>query len=199
MTDDSSKPLIMRIEGWQGRGRGIVILGWSEMDRGPVPDLNQDHGKLVGDGLRDVTGTLVGGLYAEDYARAIDDYGAGRDAPRLTTASYDLGRAKASEDAAAARELVERLRHESDERGRAVRAMLPPEAQADFDRQMEDIRSGAYEARAQWAALSTLQQSVLQEVAVPGARLRRRGDGPWLDVVADSGGITVFPAGSPVL
>ena len=180
MTTDDVEPVILRIEGWEGQGRGVVIIGWSELDRGPVPALEFQHAELARDGLRDANGSLVGGLYADDYQRGIEDAGKGRAAPVVTTASYDLGRAKASDDAYAARELLDRLHAESERRAAAVREMLPPDAQSDFDQQMADIESGAYDARMAWHSISEAQRLVLRIAAKPCCSfVRRAGAGAY--------------------
>ena len=190
MTADDIEPIIMRVEGWEGQGRGVVIIGWSELDRGPVPALEFQHAELARDGLRDVNGSLVGGLYADDYQRGIEDAQLGRLAPVVTTASYDLGRAKASEDGYAARELLDRLHAESERRAAAVREMLPPEAQADFDRQIEDIRSGGYDARMAWHSISEAQRLVLRIAAKPCCTLIRRAGTSGYDA-SGAGGVVV--------
>ena len=50
-----------------------------------------------GNGLRTAGGSLAGGLDALYYSDGAADYRAGRAPPRITSASYDLGRQKAAE------------------------------------------------------------------------------------------------------
>ena len=87
------------------------------MDDGPVR-LDFDTAMPVGDGMRDENGTLVGGLYAVDYERGMADFKDGRPRPEITTPSYDLGRAKASDDAALTKDVLD---------GLAARPACPPE------------------------------------------------------------------------
>lgn len=61
-----------------------------------------------GNGLRTAGGSLAGGLDALDYSDGAEDYRNGRPPPRITSASYDLGRQKAAEQRTA--DLTERRR-----------------------------------------------------------------------------------------
>ena len=179
-----SSPIILAVEGWRGAGRGVVILDWSEMDRGPVP-AEFVYATPDAQGLRDQNGSLIGGLYAVDFQRGIDDFKAGRSAPDLTTASYDLGRQRASEDAAASAEILAKIEADSAAATARVRAMLTPEQRAEYDAVMEDTRSGRSEARMSWQSISDAQRRVIRTLAIGGRRLRRTAGQKFYDAFGE--------------
>ena len=172
MGETSKVPKILVVEGWRGKGRGVLVSGWSEMADGPV-ETGFVAGIPVGDGLRDGNGSLVGGLYEVDYRRGQADFAAGRSPPAVTTPSYDLGRASASEEAALAREVIAAVEARAEAGHRAVREMLGPEARIEFDAGMADIRSGIAGARMEWGSLSPVQRAVASGVLPGGATLVR--------------------------
>ena len=95
----------------------------------------------IAQGLRDETGALIGGLDVLDYLQAHRDHDAGVDRPRISSASYDLGRARASEIAEKKVDLLAKIEAESEATRQRVRGLLKdhPGILADYDRQMATI------------------------------------------------------------
>lgn len=164
MARDKSEAVVLTVENWRGGGRGVVILNWSEMDDGPI-DTGFAHGAPVGDGFRDEHGSLVGGLYAVDFERGVRDYKDRRPRPEVTTASYDLGRARAAEDAASAQEILDRLNAENSARMAAFREELTDEQRAAFDGEMDRWRSGAPQRQMLWDSISEAQRRLVRLLA----------------------------------
>jgi len=185
----AAKPTVMVFENWRDSGRrGVVILDWSEMRDGPAP-LDFDYGTPVGDGLRDANGTLIGGLYAEDYRCGQEDHKAGRPVPRMTTPSYDLGRQDAAERQATTNRLLAEIEERSRSGIEAVRAMLEPGQRATFDAQMAEVHSGRADARMAWQSLSEAQRALLGAACLPDASLAAGKGHDWHVTVA-GGGVT---------
>lgn len=92
----------------------------------------------VKNGLRTPTGEMVGGLNVLDYAQGRRDFADGTAPPLVTSASYDLGRRRASEEAEAKADLMARLATEAAERDRRVRELLydRPDLLAEYERAM---------------------------------------------------------------
>jgi len=86
-----------------------------------VGDWTEDD---VRNGLREPSGELVGGLDIFAYVQGRDDFVAGRAPPPITSASYDLGRLRAAEDAAEKAALRQWMEQENAERDLRVRALL---------------------------------------------------------------------------
>lgn len=92
-------------------------------------------------GLRDEHGALIGGLIVEDYNAGFQDFHDGKSIPDFTTPSYDLGRQRAAEEQER-RNSVKRWMDEQDAKAdAAMRELLPPEAYAEYRKQIEAIRS----------------------------------------------------------
>lgn len=94
-------------------------------------------------GLREEGGALIGGLVVVDYVQGIDDFKNGEAPPQLTSASYDLGRSRAREDAAFTQQVLSDLNVEQERRHQAVREMIKdrPEVLAVYDAKIAAIRS----------------------------------------------------------
>lgn len=97
----------------------------------------------IAQGLRHEDGGLVGGLVVEDCVAAQKDYEGGRPPPRMTSASYDIWRARLTRLADEEREFRGRLRADelaSRERVRAILIELGRlDMLADFDAKMMEI------------------------------------------------------------
>lgn len=100
----------------------------------------------IAQGLRDENGALVGGLDVAECVKAQDDFEAGRAPPRITSASYDVWRARLAREAYEEAEFRAKLRAESLARRERVRETLiafgRPDALAEFDAQMALIDAG---------------------------------------------------------
>lgn len=105
----------------------MAIGDWSEED--------------VKNGLRTPRGELVGGLNVLDYTKGRDDFSAGIAPPEVTSASYDLGRRRAAEDAEEKADLLARLERDAAESNRRVRELLKdrPDVLAAYDKSMAAI------------------------------------------------------------
>lgn len=102
----------------------MAVGDWSEED--------------VKNGLRTPTGAMVGGLHVLDYVEGRRDFKAGNPPPAVTSASYDLGRRRASEEAEAKADLLARLAKEDAERDQRMREILKdrPDLLAEYERAM---------------------------------------------------------------
>src|SRR5688572_15643068 len=102
----------------------MAIGDWSEED--------------VKNGLRTPTGQLVGGLDVLDYVQGREDFAAGNPRPPVTSASYDLGRRRASEEAEAKADLLARIAREAEEHDRHIRELLHdrPDLLAEYEQAM---------------------------------------------------------------
>lgn len=75
----------------------------------------------IAQGLREPSGALTFALVVEEYAQGIRDYEAGAPPPRLSTPSYDLGRARAAREADTKRSVMDRI--SADRRAAAERTI----------------------------------------------------------------------------
>ncbi len=89
--------------------------------------------------LRDETGALIGGLVVEDYTQGMADFEAGAEWPDGTSASYDLGRQRAAEQAAEKRQVTDWLAKREAEGRERMKAVLTPEQFADYESKMAEI------------------------------------------------------------
>ena len=102
---------------------------------------SEQRQREIAQGLRDESGSLIGGLYVLEYAQGHEDWSAGTPPPPVTTTSYDLGRARAARQA----ELAADVRREIDERSAAsrvaVRELLAhrPDLLAEYDAKMAEL------------------------------------------------------------
>jgi hypothetical protein len=105
-----------------------MIGDWTEQD--------------VRNGLRTATGELVGGLNVVDYAQGRRDFATGAAPPQTTSASYDLGRRRASEEAEAKTDMLAQLAREEEARDARVRELLKgrPDLLAEYERAMRKFR-----------------------------------------------------------
>lgn len=103
----------------------MAIGDWSEED--------------VKNGLRTPTGQMIGGLDILDYAQGRRDFQAGAQPPHVTSASYDLGRRRALEEAEAKAGLMDRLAKEDEEGHQRVRELLRdrPDLLAEYEQAMK--------------------------------------------------------------
>lgn len=112
-----------------GTGSVMAIGDWSEED--------------VKNGLRSPTGGLVGGLVVLDYIAGRADFAAGTPPPTVTSASYDLGRRRAAEDAEERADFIAKLQQRNREANERVRAALKDrhELLEEYDRNMAAIHA----------------------------------------------------------
>jgi hypothetical protein len=90
--------------------------------------------------LRDENGGLVGGLEVSEYNAGFTDFEERRPPPKLTTASYDLGRQRSAEKAENKHNFVTWLTREEERRNEALKALLPPKPYAALMQQISTIR-----------------------------------------------------------
>jgi hypothetical protein len=104
-----------------------VIGDWSEED--------------VKNGLRTPTGQMVGGLDIIDYVRGREDFASGAAPPAVTSASYDLGRRRASEAADAKADFLAQLARERAVTHQRVRELLSdrPDLLAEYEARIAAI------------------------------------------------------------
>ena len=98
----------------------------------------------IAQGLRSPTGALIGGLVVEDYVKGMDDFKGGSPLPKMTSASYDLGRMRACEAAEQTDDILQKLEKQQAELHEKVRQMLinsRPDLLADYDKRMAEIRA----------------------------------------------------------
>lgn len=114
-------------------------MGGARSDGGAVMAIGDWTEEDVKNGLRTATGQMVGGLDVLDYAQGRRDFAEGTPPPPVTSASYDLGRRRASEEAEAKADLMARLARESAETDRRVRALLHdrPDLLAEYEQRMK--------------------------------------------------------------
>ncbi len=96
-------------------------------------------------GLRHESGALAFPLNVEEYCQGFEDYNDGAAPPRMTTSSYDLGRAlgaRRAEERVETEALMARLEAEQERRHQAVRDMLKdkPDLLAGYDAKIAEIR-----------------------------------------------------------
>lgn len=115
-------------------------------------------------GLREPSGSLIGGLDVLDYVKGHQDFEAGVPSPSgITSVSYDLGRKRAGEKA----ELRADVLREVNEKIAADRARLRevikhrPDLLAEYDARTSEIDSGIYGARSTWRAISSAQKRIM--------------------------------------
>lgn len=81
-------------------------------------------------GLRDATGTLIGGLVVFDYLDGMRDYNTGAAPPDMTSPSYDLGRQRAAEKAEEKADILRKIKEDDRRRMERMKEILSPE---DYD------------------------------------------------------------------
>lgn len=99
----------------------------------------------IAQGLRHEGGALAFPLNCEEYGQGFVGYQDGVDPPRVTTTSYDLGRAlgaRRAADEAETAKVMAALDAEQERRHQAVRAMLAdkPDVLAEYDARIAEIR-----------------------------------------------------------
>lgn len=100
----------------------------------------------IAQGLREKGGALTFPLDIVDYAQGHEDYRTGQPPPaRLTSPSYDLGRARAARKAEEAAEFNDWLAAEDARRDKAVRDLLKdrPDLLAEYEAAMAAISAKA--------------------------------------------------------
>ena len=97
--------------------------------------MDEQRRREVEQGLREPSGTLIGGLDVGAYVAGMDDFDAGRPPPLKTTTSYDLGRARALREFEQVADVRRKIEEEMAENRRKTRALLAdcPEGLAAFD------------------------------------------------------------------
>lgn len=97
----------------------------------------------VAQGLRHEDGGLVGGLDILDCIQASEDFRAGRAPPRITSASYDVWRARLAREASERHEVRARFLAEQMEQRERMRRILAeanrPDLVAEYDAKMAEI------------------------------------------------------------
>lgn len=96
----------------------------------------------IAQGLRDEGGALIGGLVALDYLQGMQDFENGTRPPKLSSASYDLGRTRAREAKEARQDVMEWIEREDRRRDAAFREVMKdrPDLLAEYDAKMAEIR-----------------------------------------------------------
>jgi hypothetical protein len=109
----------------------MAIGEWSEDD--------------VKNGLRTPTGQMVGGLDVLDYVKGREDFENAVAPPDVTSASYDLGRFRASQNAEEKANLLAHLDREAAERHQRMRHLLKdrPDLLAEYERHISLGRGNA--------------------------------------------------------
>lgn len=95
----------------------------------------------IAQGLREPSGELIGGLYVEDYVQGIRDFETGATPPRFTSTSYDLGRARARDDADRRDDMLAKLRAAELRRRDVIRGLIAhkPDVLAEFNAKMAEL------------------------------------------------------------
>lgn len=95
----------------------------------------------IAQGLREPGGALTFPLQIEDYNQGHADFKAGTPPPRVSSASYDLGRARARQKVEDEAGVMDEIAAESKRRHEAVRELLKdrPDVLADYDARMAEI------------------------------------------------------------
>jgi hypothetical protein len=93
-------------------------------------------------GLRHESGALAFPLNVEEYSQGFIDYRDGAEPPRMTTTSYDLGRAYGARKAEADADFKAWMKAEDERREAAMRAALKdrPDLLADYLAKIAEIR-----------------------------------------------------------
>lgn len=99
----------------------------------------------IAQGLREPGGALFGGLNVLDYVQGIEDFKAANPPPRMSSASYDLGRRRAREDAELEADVMTAIETQQERSHQAVREILRdrPDLLADYDAKVAEIRRRA--------------------------------------------------------
>ena len=94
-------------------------------------------------GLREPSGTLIGGLHVMDYLQGWNDFEEGNPPPKMSSTSYDLGRARAREKIEAEAEVREWIEADEQRRANAMREILKdrPDILADYEAKIATIRA----------------------------------------------------------
>lgn len=97
----------------------------------------------IAQGLRHEGGSLTFPLVAEEYGAGYDDFRHDRPPPRMTTPSYDLGRARGAREAEAAADLQATLAEQSRRRHAVMQELLAgrPDVLADYNAQIATIQA----------------------------------------------------------
>lgn len=97
----------------------------------------------IAQGLRDETGALTFPLDVLEYSQGHRDYDAGTPPPKVSSASYDLGRFRAQEQREATEDLMVDLRRQDAERDLRMRELLKdrPDILAQYLANMAAIRA----------------------------------------------------------
>ena len=95
----------------------------------------------IDQGLREPGGALIGGLVVLDYVQGMEDHEANVAPPRLTSASYDLGRARASEKAASKRDFWDNMQARQEATDASIRKLCAdrPDVLAQYEADMAKI------------------------------------------------------------
>jgi hypothetical protein len=100
----------------------------------------------IAQGLRHEGGSLTFCLDAIEYGQGLEDYNAGKPPPRMTSDSYDLGRAlgqRREDDARRSRELLAQIEADQAASRRRVREIIAeagrPDVLAEYDARMADL------------------------------------------------------------
>lgn len=96
----------------------------------------------TGNGLRDESGGLIGGLVVEDYNQGIEDFETGSKPPALTTPSYDLGRQRAAQRLEDSRWFAKWQADRDTQIDAGMRALLSPAKYQEYREKIDAIRKG---------------------------------------------------------
>lgn len=94
-------------------------------------------------GLREPSGSLIGGLDVLEYVKGHEDFDAGIPPPSgVTATSYDLGRKRAAEDAERTADILRAIEDRRNESISKVRELLAdkPDLLAEFNTRMEALK-----------------------------------------------------------
>lgn len=107
-----------------------------------MTDRTPERQREIDQGLRDETGALTFGLVVEEYSQGFVDFNEGRPAPRITTASYDLGRALGQRKAEERDQVKAWMEEQTARSDRIVREILKdrPDLIALYDRDLAKAR-----------------------------------------------------------
>lgn len=96
----------------------------------------------IAQGLRHPSGALTFPLNVDDYNQGFVDFKAGTEPPKFTSASYDLGRARARQEAEINATFLDRLRAEDEWRDKVMHELLKdhPAVLADYEAKIAEIR-----------------------------------------------------------
>jgi hypothetical protein len=116
--------------------RKLFLIG-----KGHGCEVEMSRADEIAQGLREEGGALTFPLDVLDYSQGHEDFGAGVPPPKVTSASYDLGRARARQKAEQDAEFWDWQRAEDERRERAMTELLKdhPEALAEYRAKMAEI------------------------------------------------------------